>query len=207
VDGCRSGWVVATRAGAAIARTLTETVSRYAVVGVDMPIGLPDDGARAADAAARRLLGRRASTIFPTPPRAALAHLTHAEASAAARLVSGKGISIQAFHLLTKMRELDDLVRPDEDDRLLEVHPECSFVTMAGGEPLPSKHTREGLAARAALLSPEFGEIAPLRGARLDDVLDAYAVLWSAERFARGEHVAFGDGRRDSRGILMRIVA
>ena len=52
-----------------------------------------------------------------------------------------------------------------------------------------------------------FGPVAPLRGARFDDVLDAYAVLWTTERFARGEHVSFGDGARDERGILMRIVA
>ena len=63
------------------------------------------------------------------------------------------------------------------------------------------------MAARAALLAPEFGDVRPLPGARFDDVLDAHAVLWSAERFARGAHVTFGDGRRDARGILMRIVA
>ncbi len=105
------------------------------------------------------------------------------------------------------MRELDELAQPGDDDHLLEVHPECSFVLMAGGMSLPSKHTSEGLAARAALLLPQFGIVAPLRGARFDDVLDAYAVLWSTERFTRGEHVSFGDGARDERGILMRIVA
>jgi hypothetical protein len=40
----------------------------------------------------------------------------------------------------------------------------------------------------------------------VDDVLDAYAVLWSVERFLRNEHRVFGDGSRDSRGIEMRIV-
>jgi predicted RNase H-like nuclease len=206
VDGCRGGWVVASRAGAHLERTIAETVSRFDIVGIDMPIGLPDGGVRAADAAARRLLGRRASTIFPTPPRAALGLPTHVEASEAARLATGKGLSIQSFHLLSKIGELDRLVRPGDDDHLLEVHPECSFTMLAGGEPPPSKHTPEGLAVRAALLRAEFGTIAPLRGARLDDVLDAYAVLWTAERFARGEHVTFGDGQRDARGILMRIV-
>jgi hypothetical protein len=44
------------------------------------------------------------------------------------------------------------------------------------------------------------------RRAAIDDVDDADAVLWSATRFARGEHHTFGDGSRHARGIEMRIV-
>ena len=61
---------------------------------------------------------------------------------------------------------------------------------------------------------PVFGAIVDIRprGARVDDVLDAFAVLWSAERFARGEHVVLGrDAQQglvmhDERGLPMRIV-
>jgi hypothetical protein len=38
-------------------------------------------------------------------------------------------------------------------------------------------------------------------------VLDACAVLWSAERFARGDHVTLGDGSVDALGLPMRILS
>ena len=81
---------------------------------------------------------------------------------------------------------------------------------MNGGRPLVSKHTAEGLAVRTALLEKVFGAIPSTpRGATRDDVLDAYAVLWTAERFAAGVHREFGSEvpQRDARGLLMRIVA
>ena len=55
------------------------------VVAIDMPIGLSDDGARACDVAARRLLGRAGSSVFPTPVRAVLATDDYAEARAVSR--------------------------------------------------------------------------------------------------------------------------
>ena len=60
---------------------------------------------------------------------------------------------------------------------------------------------------RRRLLSTWFDvpNTAP-RGAAIDDLLDAYAVLWSTRRFQRGEHIVFGDGRRDVRNIEMRII-
>jgi hypothetical protein len=41
-----------------------------------------------------------------------------------------------------------------------------------------------------------------------NDLLDAYAVLWTALRVARGpgHHRELGDGRRDAHGLRMRIV-
>ena len=81
------------------------------------------------------------------------------------------------------------------------------FQTLADA-PLPSKHTSDGLRARRALLRPLFGELveARPRGAEADDVLDAFAVLWSVERFCRGDHIEHGDGTRDACGLPMRII-
>ena len=41
-----------------------------------------------------------------------------------------------------------------------------------------------------------------------DDLLDAYAVLWTALRVARGpgQYRELGDARRDARGLRMQIV-
>ena len=173
-----------------------------------MPIGLPDEWWRAADAEARRFLGGgRASTVFPTPPRPLLHETDHGAANALSRRLFGRGLPRQSFHLLPRLRELDDLARTQGEDRLLEVHPECSFRALAGTA-LPSKHTLEGRLARQRLLGPLFGDLidARPRGAQVDDVLDAFAVLWSVERFLRAEHIAHGDGARDRYGLPMRIV-
>lgn len=183
------------------------------VLGVDMPIGLPVDARRACDVEARRALGLRGSSIFPTPPRACLGAASHADAVRLARAAFGAGISVQAFHLLPKIEEVDALVDPCDEDHIVEISPELAFATMQrlrSGEtaPLPRKVEREGVHARRSLLDAEGFDVRPTpRGARVDDVLDAYAVLWSAERFARGEAIVLGDGRRDARGLLMRIVA
>ena len=116
---------------------------------------------------------------------------------------------MQSWHILGKIADLDHALTPADEDRVVEVHPECSFAEMNGGTPLVSKHSAEGRAVRTALLETVFGALPPTpRGAARDDVLDAYAVLWTAERFAAGLHRDLGAevGQRDERGLLMRIV-
>src|SRR5262249_29673692 len=159
----------------------------------DMPIGLPDVWGRSADVAARRFLGRRASTVFPTPPRPLISSTTYEEANARCRESYGRGLSRQTFNLFPKIRELDALMRPDQVERVLEIHPECAFAAMAG-EALPPKRSAAGRVIREQLLLDRFGDIVRSRprGAGADDVLDAFAVLWSTERFARREHIVHG---------------
>lgn len=215
-DGCRAGWVVASRHGVDVVDRLDDIVAdaTVAVAGVDMPIGLPHEWGREADRQARQLLGRpRASSVFPTPPRSLLTATTYATANQRSWTELGQGLTRQTYHLFERIREVDLLVRATMDaasgpgDRLVEVHPECSFRVMAGA-PLTSKHTAEGIARRRELLLPRFGPVIDdrPRGAATDDVLDAYAVLWSAERFARGEHLTLGDGSTDELGLPMRII-
>jgi predicted RNase H-like nuclease len=213
-DGCRRGWVLASRHGVEVAEGLHDVVAdaTVSVLGVDMPIGLPRQWGREADRRARRLLGRPgASSVFPTPPRSLLTTTTYAKANARSKSELGRGLTRQTYHLFERIREVDRLVTDLADtataDRVVEIHPECSFRVMAG-EPLPSKHTANGIERRRALLLPRFGPVVDERprGAAADDVLDAYAVLWSAERFARGEHLTLGDGSVDELGLPMRIV-
>ncbi len=196
--------MVATEHGARVVARLTADIG--SVIGIDMPLGLPSTEPRISDREARAYLGARRSTIFPTPPRACLDTLDYRSALVASRAAVGSGLSIQAFHLLPKIRELDALVVPGED-RFVEVHPECSFLTLNGLEPLPPKRTAAGAERRADLLRAVFGALPALpRGAKLDDLHDAYAVLWSTERYVRGEHLTFGDDSVDSRGLPMRVV-
>jgi predicted RNase H-like nuclease len=210
IDGCPGGLVVVSREGASVVTDLAPILSTFAVVGIDMPIGLPASGRRLADVEARRMIGARRSSVFPAPPRDVLALADDADGYRAVNESSkrrhGTGISKQTFNLLTRIKALDELVRPELEDRLAEVHPECSFRMLAGRE-LASKHTATGRAERRVAATEAFGPLAPLpRGATEIDLLDAYAVLWSAERFAAGCHVCLGDGARDERGLVMRIV-
>jgi predicted RNase H-like nuclease len=177
-------------------------------VGIDMPIGLSDEGPRACDIEARRFLGRRGSSVFPAPPRSCLTCTDYQSALATARSTTGRGISLQTFNIVTKIAELDRLISSVDHDHVVEIHPECSFKMLNDNCDLPPKRTPIGKALRRSLLTEHFKKIpshAP-RGAAIDDVHDAYAVLWSAMRFARGDHHTFGDGCRDARGIEMRIV-
>ncbi len=233
LDGCRAGWVLASasasphRAGADTTTRLEQVEVRVlssfaealalvldgsiAAMGVDMPIGLPDRGPRAADQAARRRLGPRRSSVFPTPVRAALHSADYPDALARSRAVDGRGLSIQAYNLLSSMAEIDEVMTPALQDRVFECHPETTFARLAGG-PLPvNKHSSEGLELRRALLDPWLADgidsigRAP-RGAKTDDVLDALAVAVTAWRFTIGDVEHLGDGALDARGLRMEIV-
>lgn len=67
-----------------------------AVLGVDIPIGLADEGARHCDKEARRVLGQpRASSVFPAPIRPVLAAECWEEACTIRERAAGKRMSKQ----------------------------------------------------------------------------------------------------------------
>jgi predicted RNase H-like nuclease len=212
VDACKKGWVgVSSDLQGYFGRTIGELVTAaahdgaLAVVSIDIPIGLPTSGQRLADVQARKLIGRRASSVFSTPIRAALLAATHAEATALSVEWTGKGMSQQAFALGPKILEVDAWVRAG-GQRVIEVHPEVCFATMADGPLLHPKSTWAGSEERRAILG-SVGIVVPSNlgtageMAGTDDVLDAAAASWTAARYARGAAVSypqtpesFGDG-------------
>ena len=227
VDGCKGGWIAVRRhsAGADIEvfrrnafRDLLALIPAPAVVAVDVPIGLPKVGARLCDTEARRLLGRRRSSVFPAPLRAVLGSRSQPEASALRESVEGKRMSLQAFGILGKVAEVDGLLRAESPCRktVREVHPELCFFFLNGRRSLLySKRTREGREERLALLRSSFGaEADRALNHRLelqcnaDDILDALAGLWTAERILRGEAVTIPvDPPCDDQGLPMRMEA
>ena len=196
VDGYRKGWVAVSLDPSGDAQVTThssfaEVLSLQArVLAVDIPIDPPGLGARAADAGARAFVGGRGSSVFPTPPRAALEARTFSEANEIARTVTGKGISQQAFALGKKILEVHELA--DVDERVIEMHPEVSFCELAGGPLSESKHTAGGLGRRRALLEAA-GITLPgaVPGVPEVDLLDAAVGAWTAARYARGEASPF----------------
>lgn len=202
VDGCTAGWVGAVlvpgapRPRVVVAPTidaLVETVREEVdvrVVGIDIPIGLPDTTTRQADALARRALPGRASSVFTTLTRAAYLAADRAAADAVNRGLSGQGVGAQAFALRPKILEVDAWLRTRPTVDVVEVHPEVSFAAMRGGAPVPAgKRTDDGQRQRLEALAAA-GVARPSvlsgRGYGADDVLDACAVAWSAARRAAG---------------------
>ena len=194
VDGARGGWVAVAleRGRFATARFVTrfgELVDDEAtVIGVDIPLG-SNGAARVADAAARRLLGRRGASVFDAPPRDVLDAPDYATANRWCRERHDRGLSAQAWNLAPKMLDVEPHWHR-APHRIFEVHPELSFAAMAGSVVEEPKRTWAGQRTRARLLT-EAGirvpdELGPAGAAGPDDVLDAAAVAWSAARIAVG---------------------
>ena len=214
VDACRAGWVGAFLppqgrgpARVVVAPTvalLLQLGEDVAVVGVDIPIGLPDRTRRQADVRTRQLLGgAKASSVFTTPIRAALEEPDYAVANLRNRERAGMGLSRQAHALRASVLEVDAWVRAGPPCPVHEVHPEASFALMTGATLTTRKRTPEGARERRAALASVGIEApdAPPRGAGLDDLLDACAAAWSAHRVRHGraltlpeEPEVFADG-------------
>ncbi len=172
------------------------------VIGVDVPIGIPATGARPADEAARRFVGPRAPSVFPTPVRAVLEAPTYAEARAVATELTGKSLSSQTYALSRRILEVDEYSHADE--RVIEVHPEVSFRELAT-RPLASKHTSLGLADRRTLLETAGIEMpAHVPRLRESDLIDATVVAWTALRYARGEAEPLPAGHKERIGAIWR---
>jgi predicted RNase H-like nuclease len=201
------------------------------IIAVDVPIGLPTTaGLRPCDREARRRLGRRWMCVFPVPDREmfGLSFERAREAVLDRRgRAGGEGHPImtrQAIAILPKIAEVDAAMRVDasRQEWIVEVHPELCFLALAArlGEPvtatgLPRKRGVAGRAARLALLRRVFPDVServdaapwPRREVGRDDILDAYAALWTARRYAADpEGTARLGGDLDACGLVQRMV-
>ena len=198
IDACGGGWVGVVLDGAGgtaavFGRTvaaLLEAAPPVATIGIDIPIGLLEEGVRAADLAARQVVGPRRSSVFMTPIRAALEAPSHLEANRIARARGGAGVSRQAYGLRARILEVDAWLA-GAPAPVFEVHPEVCFATMAGAPLADGKKSWAGLERRRELLraagialAGDLGEAGRL--AAPDDVLDAAAAAWTARRLLRG---------------------
>jgi len=120
-DGCKAGWVVISKdlnSGSVSCRlysTMHEPAysrPRPQIIALDIPIGLPEAGPRDCDLEARRLVGPgRASSVFPAPIRPVLAATSYSDACQIRLQVEGKKLSLQAWAIMPKVRDVDELLR------------------------------------------------------------------------------------------------
>jgi len=227
VDGCRGGWVVVrlnTRSRAcerpvvlpAFADVLTLADPTPDVITLDLPVGLLDApvvGGRFCDRAARARLGHpRASSVFSPPTRPCLGATSFHELT---------GLSRQAFGILSKIAEVDRSMTPAYQARVHEAHPELAFWALRGRQATVfNKKTVEGRSERVTALEsaghPAFLRLKAALGAALaclprrdvapDDIVDAYALAWTALRIATGQAERLPESPpRDAKGLRMEI--
>lgn len=228
VDGCSGGWFAVEIESDAPENTVDHGVyTEFAAVLdahadaerllVDIPIGLPDAGRRDCDVAARQRLGSRASTVFFAPCRAVLDAADHGTASAINRERTGYGLSIQAWHLVPRIRAVDAVLRSSSAEGCVhEAHPELCFAALGDGPVSEPKSTAVGRSERLDRLRPVLPDVDGVYEACLDayyrkdvardDVLDALVLAVSASRpLARVPDVESGAVPRDGVGLPMEI--
>ncbi len=165
-DGCAGGWM-AVYAGSAGPRwavypdleELLEAHSGAREIWVDVPLGLPESPEDLRpEPEGRRLLGRRACTLFSVPCRQATVCDGYPEASTVNRQILSRGLSRQSWNIVPAIRQADRLLQnPQTGPHLRESHPELCFGWLRGGGKtilplMEPKHTREGLTLRMDLL-------------------------------------------------------
>jgi predicted RNase H-like nuclease len=245
VDGCPGGWIAVSRnqtgelPNVAVHKDFASLVAAYpatAIIAVDMPIGLPERaslGGRGAEQAVRPYLGARQSSVFSVPSRAAVYAETGSFASEEERYVAHKRasdiafktsdpprkISIQAFGLFPKIRQLDASLRGDAAlaTRVFESHPEFAFSVLNGGAPMHHPKKIKGRVNDAGMLERKmlmaskelaraFLDQPSPKGAGDDDFLDACVMMLIAERIQSGTARPYPDPPgRDAFGLPIAI--
>lgn len=217
VDGWQGSWVgayvedhVVTWGYGRFAELLTSERDELAVVGVDIPIGLAEQGRRGCDLAARAALGRAAARVFLMPPGFALEAPGLGEANRLLRAAGEPGCSAQTWGLRAAVLEVAAHPWTALPGRVVEVHPELSFLHLTGTV-CPPKKSASGVAARIAALAGWVDVLGALRRAPdrvpVDDALDALGAAWSAQRVATGTATAYPEREahtdRDGRPMVI----
>ena len=202
VDACKAGWFVVEigRKGDwafdifpeidTIWRRVSKTAS---LILIDIPIGLPEKGTRACDVLARKVLKKRAASVFSVPCRKALQALNYQDASKINYQESGKKLSVQSWNISGRIKEVDGFLTgtPKAHHHIRESHPEVCFWALSGAQPMHfNKKTADGHRERKHILQrfyPRCMEIIesamskfPRKDLVKDDILDALVLAVTA---------------------------
>ena len=205
IDGCKRGWFsVWQNPDDSIQSSIFSTLNHlkdffndeaHLIIGIDMPVVLSDFIPREADQLARKLLSKKASSVFTAPTPEMLEQPNYERASYVSKRLFGKSMSLQSWYLFPKIKDVQTIIH-DAHINLYEIHPELSFRAMNHEEViLESKKSKEGFEIRNALLRRHFESfdfesirnLYPRKDVMDNDILDAMAVLWSAKRIQANE--------------------
>lgn len=225
-DGCRSGWVIASRTpltgetSVAIADSFGSILDGpgkgASAIIVDIPIGLAENDRRVCEREARRRIGPRRSSVFSSPRRPMLRFDRYEDANAFGK-ANGAGLSRQCWGIVPKIREADQRMTRSLQELVGEGHPELAFTRLRGAPCVYPKRTAEGARERrealvGAGLSSVDDLLADLRRRHPkknefadDDFYDACVLSLTAQARLAGVAWRLGDGARDARGLLMEI--
>ena len=205
IDGCKRGWFsVWQNPDDTIQSSIFSTLNHlkdffndeaHLIIGIDMPVVLSDFIPREADQLARKLLSKKASSVFTAPTPEMLEQPNYERASYVSKRLFGKSMSLQSWYLFPKIKDVQTIIH-DAHINLYEIHPELSFRAMNQEEViLESKKSKEGFEIRNALLRRHFESfdfesirnLYPRKDVMDNDILDAMAVLWSTKRIQANE--------------------
>ena len=227
VDACKKGWfaVALDRQGnwdIGIFKTIVDfwgAFQKVSLILIDIPIGLPYSGKRSCDIETRKILGRRASSVFPVPCRKALQAKTYGQACRINQQVMGVKLTIQTWNISAKIVEVDRLLRNNKQAqrRIRESHPELCFWSLAGGHPMVySKKRPQGFSERYSILQKIYPQTKAIVGKALerfmrkdlarDDILDAIVLAVSARFRLTSIRTVPPAPPRDKKDLPMEIV-
>lgn len=199
IDACPSGWFATVLDTDDIStevfgdfEDLCTTYDSAKRILVDIPIGLPEVERRQCDIDARELLGSRGNSVFFPPCRAAIDCDDYQDANEEHCSQIGHGLSVQAYSIGDKIREVNQVVEQEYDGRIRESHPELCFAELNGQPIAYSKSSQRGQGLRMKLLSETLENPRELyneactehfrKEVRRDDILDSMVLAATARK-------------------------
>ena len=208
VDSCKKGWfVVALNVSlnweVGVFEDFSKVVAKYSSFDnllIDIPIGLPTMGSRLCDAEARKILGRRGTSVFTVPCRKAVYSAGYEEACNVNLEINGKKLSKQTWNIIPKIKQLEKFLVSNTYylNKIRESHPEICFWALAGKRPMQnSKKTDYGITERLDIMKKIFPKAEILFNhskykfkrseVSKDDIVDAMALCLSASKPYRSD--------------------
>lgn len=227
IDGCKFGWIaVEIMDEANFNFNLVKNISAIekwenAQVLIDIPIGLGDKFIeRNVDYEAKKLLSPyKKSSIFMPPCRDAVYAENYEKAKSINQKITGKSISIQAWNICNKIKEIDQFLisTPQKRPYLQEAHPEICFTILNGGKSFSSKKsTPIGQTERLELLKLNFKNAEHIynkvidstlrKDVKKDDILDAMVLAIAAFKTKNKKATLLQNTpKEDSKGIRISL--